>query len=1140
MKRRRWKQIKALLERLQELAPGEQESFIVQACGDDQLLRDEITSLLKAHRETGPVDELAGALSGSLLVPFSPGRQISSGQEIGSYKVLGLIGRGGMGEVYKAEDTRLGRTVALKLLVPEAARGREAKQRLLREARATSALNHPNIVTIYSIEKTRDFDYIVMEYVDGDTLASRIERRSLELAEVLEVGIQVAEALQAAHTIGVIHRDVKPSNVLISSGGQIKLVDFGVAKRVSRVGGESTTRNDSFLLTADGTILGTVAYMSPEQTRGEALDQRTDLFSLGTFLYQAATGELPFQGPSALSIMHEIAVTDPPPPNVVDPALPPEFSAIVQRALAKNKEERFLSAAEMAEDMKRLRDGPGQRSSSATWSRHEPRARPGRGQKMERGAPTAASEDVPGPEPLSYTPAHLAGKILTSRPFVEGERKRITVLFCDLTDPVSSTSPPDPETRHRLLNRLFELAVEEVYRYEGVIHQFGENGFVALFGAPIAHEHHAWRAVLAAVSLRERLRSQELTSGERKASPRMGLNTGEVIVGAIGDNLRMNYTPVGNTTEVADSLQARARAGQILISNSTFGLVEGYCTMRFLDEAQTEGKGEPIRAWEVLSARRMGTRLEVAARRGLTPFVGRKRELQLLTESFDKAREGHGQIVFLVGDAGIGKSRLVKEFHRSTDKQATWIEGHAMSFGQSMAFHPLIDLLKCNFQIEEDDSEDMILEKTANGVLELDPHLEPILPFLRYLLSVNPGDPAVREMDPKLRRAEVFDALRKLLLRAAEVKPQIVLFEDLHWMDRATEEFLVLTADSIPSSRMLWLFTYRPDYVHPFGDRTYHARITLGTLSSENTLQMAKAMLAAKDLPGKLGALIVQKAEGNPFFVEEVVRSLRETRAIAPRGDKLILTRPLDQIGVPDSIQEVLMSRIDHLEEGPKKTLQLASVIGREFTHRLLDQLADFGEGTERYLQELKATELILEKRLFPEVTYIFRHALTQEVAHNSLLEQHRRQLHCRIGEAMEALLAGRLTDHYEVLAHHFEQGEAWVKALEYLCKSAEKAAQAFAPREAMALYGQALAVARRLGDAVDGMTVMDIHQARSALAFVMSDFEASRAESERLLALAHEAGDGIREANAQALYCLGVNLASRSGSRHCFRPQGY
>ncbi len=228
----------------------------------------------------------------------------------------------------------------------------------------------------------------------------------------------------------------------------------------------------------------------------------------------------------------------------------------------------------------------------------------------------------------------------------------------------------------------------------------------------------------------------------------MGLNTGEVIVGPIGDHLGMNYTPIENTTEVADSLQSRAGAGQILISESTCGLVEAHCTIRFLDAARIEGEHEPIQAWEVLSARRMGTRLEAETRRGLTPFVGRKRELQLLTESFERAREGHGQIVFLVGDAGIGKSRLVREFRRSTGKRATWIEGHSMSFGQSMAFHPLIDLLKRNFQIEEDDSEDKILEKTANGVLELDPQLEPILPFLRYLLGVNPGDPAVRKWIP--------------------------------------------------------------------------------------------------------------------------------------------------------------------------------------------------------------------------------------------------------------------------------------------------------------------------------------------------------------------------------------------------------
>ena len=375
----------------------------------------------------------------------------------------------------------------------------------------------------------------------------------------------------------------------------------------------------------------------------------------------------------------------------------------------------------------------------------------------------------------------------------------------------------------------------------------------------------------------------------------------------------------------------------------------------------------------------------------------------------------------------------------------------------------------------------------------------------------------MRDMDPKLRRAELFDALRRFLLQAAELRPQIIIFEDLHWMDKATEEFLVSTVDSIPSSRVLCLFTHRPGYLHPFGDRTYHTRITLPSLSSTDTLMMAQAILATKRLPAKLTDLIAQKAEGNPSFVEEVVKSLREMGVIQRQGERYVLTKPLDEIIVPDRVQDVLMARIDRLEEGPKKTLQLASVIGREFTLRLLRQLVGIGEQTESHLQELKAIELVHEKRLFPEATYTFKHALTQEVAYNSLLQQRRRELHCQLGEAMEALYADRLSEQYEVLAHHFACGQAWSKALEYLRKAADKASQAFATREAIALYDQALEISENLGEAADSGTVMDIHLAQSILAYVVSDFERSRSEAELLLDRARRAGDQIREGTALA-----------------------
>ena len=732
--------------------------------------------------------------------------------------------------------------------------------------------------------------------------------------------------------------------------------------------------------------------------------------------------------------------------------------------------------------------------------------------------PISVPAEPPGRTPLTYTPPYLAEKILTSRSALEGERKQVTVLFVDVSGFTSLSERLDPEEVHSLMNRAFELMLAEVHRYEGTVNQFLGDGIMALFGAPIAHEAHAQRAVHAALGIRQALEGYQAELQSQQGisfQVRQGLNTGLVVVGSIGNDLRMDYTAVGDTTNVAARLQAAADPGRVLIAEATHRLVAGYFHTRSLGELTLKGKVEPVGTWEVISARIARTRLEVEAERGLTPFVGRERELQLLFECFEQTKVGHGQVVFITGEPGVGKSRLLLEFRRRLGDEATWIEGRSMSFVRSMVFHPLIDLLRRNFRLEESDTEEMIVLKVERSVLRLGEDLRPILPYLRYLLSVDPGDTTVLAMDSQQRRGEIFDALRRLTLRASEVRPQVTVFEDAHWMDQATEEYLLLTADSIPTSRVLRILTYRPGYIHPFGERTYHTRIALNTLSTAHSVEMAHALLATATLPDALKALIVRKAEGNPFFVEEVVKSLLEVGALRRAGDSYTLAKPIDEIFVPDTIQDVIMARIDRLQEAPKRTLQFASVIGREFTHRLLERIADIQVRTEELLQELKIIELIYEKSAFPELAYMFKHALTHEVAYNSLLVQRRKELHRLIGLAIEELYTDRLAEHYEVLAYHFSKGEEWGKALEYLRKAAEKAAQSFAIREAVALYDEAMEAVGHLGQAVDAQTLMTIHQAKADLYFVLSDFERSRAEGERLLTLARQAQDRVREGAA-------------------------
>jgi class 3 adenylate cyclase/tetratricopeptide (TPR) repeat protein len=719
--------------------------------------------------------------------------------------------------------------------------------------------------------------------------------------------------------------------------------------------------------------------------------------------------------------------------------------------------------------------------------------------------------------PTVYTPKHLAEKILTTAGALKRERKQVTVLFVDVSGFTALSAGLDPEEVHRLMSRAFDLMLTEVHRFEGTVNQFLGDGIMALFGAPIAHEDHARRAVHAALGIARALDAYqaELRSRGITFRVRQGLNTGLVVVGSIGSDLRMDYTAVGDTTNVAARMQQVGEPGRVTISEATHRLVHGYFETRALGEKQLKGKVEPMPAWEVVTAREARTRLDVEVEHGLTPLVGRERELGQLLDAFARAQSGEGQVVFVVGEPGIGKSRLLLELRRRVGAAGDWHEGHCLSFGKAMAFHPLVDLVRRWFGVEESDGDAAITAKLEQGVAQIGADLGPVSLYLRALLSVDPGDDAVRAMSPAERRGETLDALRRLLVRAAERQSQILVIEDLHWIDSASEQFLATLVDSVPAARALLVFTYRPGYPNPFGDRSYFTRIVPAPLSADDSVRMAAAVLATDTLPAELRALVATKAEGNPFYVEELVKSLEESGALRRANGRLDLARPVTVSDIPSTIQDVIAARIDRLAEAPKQTLQLASVIGREFTRRLVDRLAEIRERTEDNLRELTALELIHERRRFPELAYMFKHALTQDVTYASLLVRRRKELHGLIGRAIEELYADRLAEHFEMLAHHFSHAEDWDRALDYLLKAAEKATQAFGLRQAIELYAEALAVAARRRESVPVATLMAIHRARADLFFGIGDFVRSREAAEALVDLARRAGDRVAEAVA-------------------------
>jgi class 3 adenylate cyclase/tetratricopeptide (TPR) repeat protein len=684
------------------------------------------------------------------------------------------------------------------------------------------------------------------------------------------------------------------------------------------------------------------------------------------------------------------------------------------------------------------------------------------------------SERAPQPRftsPQAYTPRHLADRILKDRSALSGERKQVTVLFADVSGFTSISETLDPEAVHGLINRAFELMLAEIHRYEGTVNQFLGDGLMALFGAPIALEDHAVRAAHAALAMQRALAGYRTElAGTRGIDfrVRMGLNTGLVVVGAIGDNLRMDYTAVGDTTNTAARMLQLAEPGQVVVAEAPERLVAPYVELRQLGTFSVKNRTQPVTAWELVAAKATASRLAARAARGLSPLVGRDDALATLERAWAAARAGRGQVVLVVGDAGIGKSRLLLEFRERLGQSATWIEGDCVSFGQSVPFLPVIDMLKRNFGVQDQDGEAAIVAKVGRGLRFLGGDASMVEPYLRYLLAVDPGDAGVAAMDAAQRRRHLVAALQRLTAAGSRQRPIVLLVEDAHWIDSASEDVLKSLVEALPGMAVLLVVTYRPVYQQPFGDRTYLWRIAPQPLDGEDAGRIVRATLGVSDLPPELAAIIAAKAEGNPFFLEEIGHALVETGAVRSEGGRLVLARAAATISVPETVQDVIAARLDRLQDDQKRTVQTAAVIGREFALALLRRVSDLNGRLEPSLAELKRVELIYEKSGFGDPEFVFRHALTQDVAYASLLQAERRRLHAVIGAAIEELHAGRLDERAEELVHHFSRGEVWDKVARYAREAGERAANLFEDARAVAFYQTALAALAHLPQTPD------------------------------------------------------------------------
>ena len=656
-----------------------------------------------------------------------------------------------------------------------------------------------------------------------------------------------------------------------------------------------------------------------------------------------------------------------------------------------------------------------------------------------------------------YLPAGITEKILSQRDKIEGERKQVTVMFCDMKGFTPLAYKLGPEEVYAMMDQVYEILIHKVHDYEGTVNEMTGDGVMALFGAPIALEDAPQRAIRSAMAIhREMTRFNEKVRQEKGDIPplkmRVGIHTGPVVVGTLGNDLRVEFKAVGDTVNLASRMESLAEPGTTYVSDDTFKLTEGLFRFEALGEKEIKGKEKPLKVYQVIAPSSRRTRFDVSAERGLTPFVGRERELELLLDGFERSKEGRGQAISIISDAGIGKSRLLYEFRKAvTNEYVTFLEGRCLSYSRNVAYHPVVDVLKANFDIQDNDTDQEIREKVMRFLKAVRVDEATTLPYLLELLSVKESGIDKIPMSPEARKDRTLESLKRIVLKGSELRPLIMAIEDLHWMDRSSEDAFKDLLESISAAKVFLIFTYRPEFIHTWGSRSYHSQVTLNRLSNRESLAMIEHVLATRNIDRNLEDLILQKAEGIPFFIEEFIKSLKDLKIIECRNGEVTITQDIKSVSIPSTIQDVIMARVDNLPEGAREVLRTGSVIEREFSHDLIKRVTGLPEQELlSHLSTLKDSELLFERGIYPDSAYIFKHALTREVVYDSILTKKRKQIHEKIARTIEEIYGENICDCYGILTGHCIACEDYEKGAEYARLEAKRYQKAASFKDAI------------------------------------------------------------------------------------------
>jgi predicted ATPase/serine/threonine protein kinase len=1029
-----WQRVQEVFAAALDTRPEDRDAFVDARCAGDPALKREVTSLLAAHAQTGVVDRLGRQMLAPALEHVHAQPAIAPGCMVAHYVVLDTLGAGGMGVVCRARDERLHRVVALKFLPPHLASDELAKRRFLLEARAAAALEHANVCTVYEIGETADGQlFLAMPLYDGETLHSRLARGPLPVDLALAFTREIASGLAAAHQNGIVHRDIKPSNVMLLPDGRVKILDFGVAKI------------KDVAMTATGTPVGTVAYMSPEQTRGEPVDLRADIWALGVVLYEMLTGRLPFTGENAAGVAYAIATRQPAPPSSLREDLPRALDEVIGMALAKVPERRFPGAPEMVRALDEAPSGSRGRASSRE---------------------------------TAETQLHADSAVMPS-----AERRRTAVLVTVVSDYASLLEQLDPGDLEEAIGLVRSAAVDAVRRHGGIVNQALGEEIVSVFGIPAAHEDDDLRAVRAALELHAHARAVTTPGLSRLGTGlavQSGIHAGTLVAQRLRDGPR-RYAVSGAPVQLATRLAGLAGRDQVLISAECERMVAPFVATEAARAVEWQPDAPPIATHRVVGESGMHARLEAGDRASRTPFTGRAAELSSLLALMHEARGGEGRLVLVAGEAGVGKSRIIHELRDQISGDMRVLVGRCSSYGGISPYLPVVEVLR-DLLSGGTSGGPTTVGQTVQQIRGLDPSLEPFIPLYLHLLSLPSDDFLLpRHLDGEHLHAALLDAISAVLMVSASRAPILILLEDWHWADDASSEVLLRLAEIIDSLPVAIVATTRPEraVLGAFGGRA--TTVQLGPLDASSTSVVMQALLGGHPVSETLVAQVHERTGGNPFFLEQVALTLREEGAIVTEQGTVVLNREIESLRLPDTVQAVIGARLDRLDGDAREVLRVASVIGREFGRGLLVAAVPREIDCARALDRLRSAALIQQVRVVPEPAYRFKHVLTQEVAYGSLLEHQRKALHATIGGIIEREAGARADEQADALAHHFSQAGCWKQAVRYGRSAAERL-------RSLSQFANALTMFERLHEWL--MHLPDDAARREAVADILLDQE--------------------------------------------------